>query len=199
MEQPQLRRYHMNKRLQDVEKTRRRIVEAAVELHGTIGPRHTTISGVAELASVQRSTLYRHFSSEAELFGACSGHWLALHPLPDPERWRTEHDPGARLLLGLVETYTYYAENERMMANVMRDLDYMPEFIGELVRTHFGAMHAGLLEPWGAAATDGLAFAIAHALDFRAWHSLQGLGMAPEDAARLMHRMVVGTIGALRA
>ena len=71
------RSYRMGKRLEDVEETRRRIVEAAVELHGTVGPLHTTFSGVAAEAGVQRSTVYRHFPDEAALFGACTSHWFA--------------------------------------------------------------------------------------------------------------------------
>lgn len=68
------RRYRMRKRLEDVEETRRRIVEAAVKLHGSVGPSHTTFSAVAERAGVQRSTVYRHFPDEEALFGACTSH-----------------------------------------------------------------------------------------------------------------------------
>ena len=76
------RPYRMRKRLEDVEETRRRIVEATVELHGTVGPANTTYAGVAALADVQRSTVYRHFPDEEALFGACTSHWFARHPWP---------------------------------------------------------------------------------------------------------------------
>src|SRR5688572_23617574 len=78
------REYKKRKRARQEEETRRRITEAAVELHGSVGPARTTISAVAERAGVQRATLYRHFPDEETLFGACSAHWAALHPPPDP-------------------------------------------------------------------------------------------------------------------
>ncbi len=77
--------------------TRLRITEAAVELHGTIGPARTTLSAVAERAGVQRHTVYRHFPTEADLFAACSGHYFTANPWPDPEPWRTISDPQQRL------------------------------------------------------------------------------------------------------
>ena len=69
------------------EETRRRIVEAAAGLHENVGPRDTTISAIAEKAGVQRLTVYRHFPDETELFKACTAHWLALNPPPDPASW----------------------------------------------------------------------------------------------------------------
>src|SRR5438270_11413020 len=83
------RRYEQRKRAEDVAVTRRRITEAAVELHGSVGPSRTTVSAVADRAGVQRHTVYRHFPTEAELFRACSAHFWELDPIPDPERWGT--------------------------------------------------------------------------------------------------------------
>ena len=48
--------------------THLRITEAAIELHGTVGPSRTTLSAVAKRAGVERRTLYRHFPTEADLF-----------------------------------------------------------------------------------------------------------------------------------
>src|SRR5437588_690495 len=59
------RPYRMKLRAELQERTRRRITESALELHGTLGPSRTSISAVAEHAGVRRSTLYRHFPDEA--------------------------------------------------------------------------------------------------------------------------------------
>ena len=61
-------------RQQRRDETRRRIVEAAVELHSTIGPARTSYSAVARRAGVTRPTLYAYFPDKASLFAACSGH-----------------------------------------------------------------------------------------------------------------------------
>ena len=58
------RKYELKRRAESQAETRRRIVEAAVELHQTKGPGLTSISDVARLAGVQRNTLYRHFPDE---------------------------------------------------------------------------------------------------------------------------------------
>ena len=57
------RRYELKKRGESMAETRLRITEAAVELHQTLGPARTSISGVAERAGVQRHTVYRHFAT----------------------------------------------------------------------------------------------------------------------------------------
>ncbi len=187
------RRYQLRKRREDMAETRRRIVEAAVELHGTVGPAKTTFSLVAERAGVQRSTLYRHFADEEALFGACTSHWLAAHPWPSPDDWRTIADPADRLRHGLRNLYRYYDANQLMLGNSNRDMDVMPAFVGEMIRSRFAALHAALLEAWPDDLPDRAQFAAAvrHALDFRAWRSLDDAGLAPDQAAALMARMLL--------
>ncbi|MGH2968148.1 MAG: TetR/AcrR family transcriptional regulator, partial [Solirubrobacteraceae bacterium] len=101
--------------------TRRRITEAAMELHGTIGPARTTMTAVAERAGVQRQTVYRHFANEEELLAACSRHFEAQHPLPDAGRWREIADPAERLRIALYELYAWYETTGAMWTNVLRD------------------------------------------------------------------------------
>ncbi len=67
------RTYTLKRRAEQQAETRQRIVEAAVDLHGSVGPALTTFSMVAERAGVQRHTLYAHFPDERSLYLACSG------------------------------------------------------------------------------------------------------------------------------
>jgi AcrR family transcriptional regulator len=185
------RPYRMGKRLDDVEETRQRIVEATVELHGSVGPAATTISAVAERAGVQRSTVYRHFPDEEALFGACTSHWMARNPWPKVERWKDEADPATRLRLGLTELYGYYDRNRDMLSNSHRDLAVMPAFVGEMMRAFVTEAERALGAGWG----DGdrqAQWAIAHAVDFRSWQTLDEQGAAPDEAASLMAAMVAG-------
>ena len=87
------RPYRKKRRAELEEETRLRITESAVELHGTLGPAHTSMSAVAENAGVRRSTLYRHFPDEEALFEACSSHWRAANPPPDPSSWAASTIP----------------------------------------------------------------------------------------------------------
>src|ERR671927_1625979 len=91
------RKYEMKRRARRQEETQQRITKAAVELHQALGPARTTISAIAERAGVQRLTVYRHFPDERTLLSACSAHWRAAHPAPDPSHWPGIADPEERL------------------------------------------------------------------------------------------------------
>lgn len=59
------RKYELKKRAERLAETRRRITEATVELHRTVGPAATQINEVARRAGVQRMTVYNHFPDES--------------------------------------------------------------------------------------------------------------------------------------
>jgi len=81
------RRYEKRARAANEQATRMRIIEAAIELHGSIGPAQTSISAIAERADVRRATVYRHFPDEDAIYAACTSHYNALHPPPDLGTW----------------------------------------------------------------------------------------------------------------
>src|ERR1051325_6417278 len=118
------RTYTLKRRAEQQAETRRRIVEAAVELHGSVGPARTTFSMVAERAGVQRHTLYAHFPDERSLALACSGLHLERNPLPDPSAWRAITDRRERLRAGLGAVYDWYEHNAAMVACILRDAEY---------------------------------------------------------------------------
>jgi AcrR family transcriptional regulator len=185
------RAYRMRKRQEDIEATRRRIIEAAARLHGSVGPIETTFSAVAEEAGVQRSTIYRHFPDEAALFGACTSHWVASHPWPRPQDWEGIAEPVARLRQGLRELYRYYDENFQMLANSYRDIEVMPPFVGEMMGATTSGIVDSLLAPW----PDGqrsvrLVAAIRAAADFRTSRAFVDAGLSPHAAADLVTDMV---------
>ena len=136
--------------------THLRITEAAIELHGTVGPSRTTMSAVAERAGVERRTLYRHFPTETELFEACSTHYFAANPWPDLDGWRAIRDPRERLERALDEVYAYYERTEPMLANVLRDAELV-----DFARDAVAPLHAylekaaGSWRPAAAAAARG--------------------------------------------
>src|SRR5438132_6469866 len=113
------RKYELKRRAEQQEQTRRRIVEAAIELHRTKGPARTTLSDIARLAGVQRHTLYRHFPDEREIGLACSGLYFESNPPPDPEPWQAIAD-GERLRHGLASVYDWYTRVEDMFSRVLR-------------------------------------------------------------------------------
>jgi AcrR family transcriptional regulator len=118
------RSYTLKRRAEQQADTRRRIVEAAVDLHGSVGPALTTFSMVAERAGVQRHTLYAHFPDERSLYFACSGLTIERDPLPDADPWRAIADRRERLRTGLLAIYGWYARNAALAACVLRDAEH---------------------------------------------------------------------------
>jgi AcrR family transcriptional regulator len=170
-------------------------VEAAVELHGTLGPANTSISAIAERAGVQRLTVYRHFPDAAALLAACSSHYQRANPMPDSDAWRSIPRPVERLRTALSELYPYYRRNEPMLSNVFRDADRLPELaaLQAPYATAFAGIRDLLAERWSV--PEGhhhlLLAAVAHALDFTTWRSLTtGEGLSDDEAAELMVLLV---------
>src|ERR1044072_1325013 len=120
------RPYTPDRRAEQQAETRRRIVEATVALHSTLGPAHTPISMIADRAGLQRHTLYAHFPDERSLAMACAGHAFEQNPPPDADAWRGLAVGRARLLAGLSAIYRWYADNAQMTAVVLRDAELHP-------------------------------------------------------------------------
>jgi AcrR family transcriptional regulator len=193
------RKYELKKRADGVAETRLRITEAAVELHGSVGPSRTTMSAVADRAGVERRTLYRHFPNEADLFAACSSHYFTAHPWPDLGDWRAIRDPEQRLERALDELYAYYERTEPMFSNVLRDADFV-DFVREAV-----APLREFLEEATKALLVGrrvrgrrrqlVEGALRHALAFSTWRSLSTNGIRRPDAVKLITALVEAADG----
>jgi AcrR family transcriptional regulator len=183
------RKYELKKRAEDVAATRRRITEAAVALHGTLGPSRTTMSAIAERAGVERRTLYRHFPTEAGLFAACSAHYFATNPWPDLESWCAIPDPTSRLAQALDELYAYYERTEPMLSNVLRDavlVDHARVAVAPLGAYLDRAVEILTIgRRLRGARKELLVAALRHALEFSTWQSLSTNGIEREDAVKL--------------
>jgi AcrR family transcriptional regulator len=189
------RKYELKKRAADMAETRRRITEAAVELHGTVGPARTTVSAVAKRAGVQRHTVYRYFPTESDLIGACSTHFWAENPWPDIEAWTAVPDPGERLRRALDELYAYYERTAAMYNNILRDaelvdalgraLEHRDAFLARCV----AILLAGRAERGRRRGV--VEAALAHAIAFETWRSLAVTGGLPRpEVVRLAAALV---------
>lgn len=186
----------MQKRVEDVAQTHQRIVDAAVQLHGTVGPAATTISALAEAAGVTRLTVYRHFPDDSALFAACSQHWASGQVLPNPRAWRQVSDPAQRLHAGLSDLYRFYQDAEPMLTNVRRDRASVP---AEL-KTRTDATDAGyrdtLLRPFALRGRrrNNLRAVLGHAVSFWTWRSLcLDNGLTNRQGVEAMTALVLAT------
>ena len=104
------RTYELKRRAERQEETRRRIVQAAVELHTARGPSRTTVKDVAERAGVTRPTVYAHFpGGRDELLRAAYatlGHDLVARTraaVTAAEGWRAQLAAHAQALFDLAQ------------------------------------------------------------------------------------------------
>ena len=185
------RKYTQKRRAEQQSETRRRIVEAAYALHGEIGPARTSIKAIAERAGVERLTVYRHFADEGEIFAACSAHFRAETPPPDPAAWAGITDPAARLRAALLAFYDYYRRGEDVIAKAQRDAPALPALAAVLAPwgRFVEMVREDLRAAWAVGDASGarLAAAIGHALRFDTWRSLAHVeGLDDAAAANLM-------------
>ena len=199
-EMAERRKYEMKKRAERQRETRRRIVEATVELHRTRGPANTTISEIAQRAGVNRLTVYNHFPDITGLLKACSRSWTERHPAPDPTPWAQINDPQVRLRTALTELYGFYARTEPMRANVLRDAQTMPALAALLegsVVPYLKEVRDLLAQGWEACQKERrrLLATLALALDFHTWRSLErGSGLSRKEAVETMLEAVRSSV-----
>ena len=194
------RPYRMKRRAELEEQTRLRITESAVALHEELGPAQTSISAIAERAGVRRSTVYRHFPDEEALFDACSSHWRAANPPPDPRTWSSINDPAERTRAALRELYAFYASTEAMYVSLLRDEPLVPAIQRRLrdfydfLRFVQDDLAAGRRLPGRRGPV--VRAAIGHALAFHTWRSLtREQGLSDHAAVELMCRLVEDAAG----
>ena len=189
------RKLKLKRRAERMEETRRRIVEATVALHTTVGPARTSISAIAMRAGVQRLTVYRHFPDERSLFRACTSYGFAANPPPDPAAWRQIADPEARLRTALAEQYGYLERNEVIWTTILPDAPVKP-LILEMWAPYVALqarMREALATGWNARGPrrTQLRATLALALEFHTWQTLvRQQGLTTDEAVELMVRLV---------
>ena len=165
------RTYTLKRRAEAQAETRQRIVDAAVELHGELGPALTSMSAVAERAGVQRNTLYAHFPDERSLLLACSAESLERDPLPDAGEWRHVKKGEERLQAGLSAVYGWFERNAQLAGCVLRDAEFhqpVQEIAALRYAPHFDLYEAIL----GVGLTARQHAVLRLALNYFAWRSL---------------------------
>jgi AcrR family transcriptional regulator len=186
------RTYTLKRRAEKQADTRRRIVEAAVELHSSVGPALTSLSMVAERAGVQRHTLYAHFPDERSLWLACSGLATERDPPPDSEPWRAIADPRERLKTGLTAIYAWYGRNAGLTACVLRDAEYHA-LTREMIELRQVPVVKAQREVLGAKLNAAQRRLLPLALSFFTWRTLvRESGMRQAEAVAAMVQAVIG-------
>ena len=185
------RTYRKRKRLADEQRTRARIVDAAEDLHATLGPARTSVSAIAERAGVTRATVYRHFPDDDALFTACSAQWMSRQRQPDPDTWMAQGDPFARMHRGLADIYRYYRSGAEMLTLVHRDAQAVPPRVAARRLATEQRWREVLLQPFPDRRRRIVGVAVGHATAFSTWKSLcVSEGLTDTAAVDLMVSLV---------
>ncbi len=193
---PRKRKYQLKRRAETQAETRRRIVEATVMFHSTVGPARTRVTDICREAGVQRATYYRHFPDELSLFMECRALAGAENPLPDPNACATVADPVRRLRSGLRAAYAYYGQHEQQMAAIIRDSEVMPA--GATYFRFQDQLRDVLAAAWKARGSRQVRIlaACGHAADFQAWRSLaRKQGLSDREVIDAMVALVKAAAG----
>ena len=186
------RPYILKRRAEQQTETRRRIVEAAVDLHGELGPARTSFSLVAERAGVQRNTLYAHFPDERSLLLACSALSLERDPLPESRAWADIADRDARLRTGIAAIHAWYERNAELAGCVLRDAEFHP-LVREIAELRYGPSMAAYDTVLGMDLAPTQRAVLRLALSYFTWRTLvHECVLAPADAVEAMVRAIRG-------
>lgn len=178
----------MSKRSAAVEATRRRILEATMQLHGEQGVLDTSWEDIAERAEVAPATVYRHFPTLDELVPACGAISIDLLALPSDdeiaERFRGARSAKARLVRLVEELFAIYERGERVLWAVRRDRFSVAvlQKDHEQIEERLDAVRAAALEPLEL--DERQAAAIAAFTDYDCWAALRERGLSGDDAVR---------------
>ncbi|NJM91937.1 MAG: TetR/AcrR family transcriptional regulator [Rhodospirillaceae bacterium] len=182
------RAYHLGKRAESAEETRRRLVEATFALHGEQGIAATTMKQIADRAGVGVGTVYHHFATLDDTIMACGQMVMATYPPPTEAVFSGVPTMKERLLRLARALFGHLDQVGFDMVRV--DADRLPivrQFVDEEL-AHRIELTRAALAPF---AIDREQIRVAAALlDIGVYRALQGAGLSLDQAADAIADMI---------
>jgi AcrR family transcriptional regulator len=173
------RKYDMTRRASAAAQTRRRIVDATLELHGEQGIAATSWDDIATRAGVGVGTVYRHFPSLDELVPACGEVTREVLALPDPSV--VDGTPAERIERLVREAFAIYERGAPQLRAIRSEPEVHANVAeaGAEVEAALGALIDAAIGPSADRAV------VRALIDLGTWQALrdQGLGQAEAVAA----------------
>jgi AcrR family transcriptional regulator len=188
----------MTRRASAVAQTRRRIIDAARELHTEQGIAATSWDDIAARAGVGVGTVYRHFPSLDDLIPACGEISMQIVALPDPEGVPSLFDdvdtPAERIERLVRETFAIYERGAPVLAAIRNEPEAHPSVAehGEQLEASLTALVDAAVEPSAITPADR---AVARAMiDLGTWQALRDQGLGPAEAVDAVSRMLAARV-----
>jgi AcrR family transcriptional regulator len=188
------RKYDMSKRTAAVEATRRRIVDATVELHHEQGILGTSWEDIAKRADVALATVYRHFPSLDELVPACGALTMEQLELPTDERieqaFASARSTRQRIRRLVEELFALYERGDDTLREISQNRHrFAPVQLGhEAVEERLAALTAAALaslEP-----SDSEVAVVRALTDHATWRALRERGIEGEQAVETTSSLI---------
>lgn len=191
------RRYNLGRRAATVEETRRRIVEAIINLHAEKGVLGTSLEDIARRADVALGTVQRHFPSLDDVVRACGPRITQITRPPNPEIFSGQDALSNRIKTLVQELFAFY-ERAAPWLEVGRcerkKLPVLDEGVRHLEELLEGTVREGLRP----SITDERTLKVITALtDFYVWKSLSDRGMRDKAAALISDVLLLWLGGAV--
>ncbi|MBI2159762.1 MAG: TetR/AcrR family transcriptional regulator [Candidatus Rokubacteria bacterium] len=184
------RSYRLGARGAAKEATRRRIVEAVVDLHGEKGVLATRFEDIARRADVAVGTVYRHFPALDDVVRACGGRISEITRPPAPGIFEGVEARSRRVELLVRELFAFYGRAARWLERARSERAAVPALDAGM-RAREAQLEAVVREALGPLAADERIVGGVLALtDFGVWKSLVARG-AGDDAAGLVVEALV--------
>ena len=184
----------MSKRAAAAAHTRRRIVDATLELHAERGIAATRWDDIAARAGVGVGTVYRHFPSLDELIPACGEVTMQVIALPAPDDVPQLFDgvdgAGERIERLVREAFELYERGAPVLSTIRRDAGVHPRVAEDAaaIEASLTALVDSALEPLGAGAR---VRAVTRAMvDLGTWQALRDQGLSTREAVETVSRML---------
>lgn len=183
------RPYNLGKRAAAIEDTRRRIVEAIVNLHAEKGVLGTSLEDIARRADVALGTVQRHFPSLDDVVRACGPRIAEITRPPKPEIFSGQDALPKRIKTLVQELFAFYERAAPWLEVGRCERKKLP-VLDAGVRHLEEGLEATVHETLRPGITDERTLKIITALtDFYVWKSLCDQGMR-ERAADLISDML---------
>ena len=182
------RTYRLGKRAGAAETTRRRIVEATLELHDEQGISGTSVRDVAARAGVAASTVLHHFPQMPELIRACGELSEQLAPMPTTAALVGARSAAERVRLMALAMFEWWERIGAGFDHLRIDRRRIPEvdaWFDDVGRRH-RELAAAALEGAGPG-REPLLVALTTS---DAWRSLRDAGATPSDAAASVAQLI---------
>lgn len=169
------------------EEARRRIVEAAAELHATHGGVATSHAMIAEKAGVSIPTVYKYFPTANDLIPACTGLVAGRAPVALDETifqgLDRVPDRVAALARALFRFHEYLAPWARWTPTDAERLPALKAFVEGGRKAQLALLRRALTPARGKAPAESFVLLCQVLLDFPSWRTLTSTGQSTEAAA----------------